>query len=476
MTIPLTVALLTRNRSHYLKQSLAAIIGQTYRDFELLVLDNGSTDDTAQVVLACGDPRLRYIRNPPGHGAIFNAASAQWIARGQLLLVTHDDDIMEADMLARQMTMFDAQPELTAIWTNKSIIDADGNTVQRWFSAPGADRVFAPGEFIARAAVENLWHPPSSLMFRHRLLPRASLRRKYLGLPGGGTPPEGGSDLLAPALLNLAGPVAFLNAPLLRYRQHGGQETHRIHVAQVAIHSYRTLRKHLRRTAYRREYEPLYDAQICRFQAQELVVEAGDARLGARRIDRLARMLGRATAGIDANPRAGHLLLPLMILLLQHGVVEPVARIMAAMGAPDPTAPRSVHALHRWCRLRQDGVNLFGDAAAPQRIAILGSVFISALLIHEAREAGVHVVCCLDSNGTRQGRDWLGVPIHAPAWLATAGGTVDSVLLSPERDHESELVEFIHAHDRTATVASWKDLVDTAQHPAGHGPGRRIRQ
>ena len=184
--VPLTVALLTYNRAHYLRQSLEAIVDQTWGDFELLVLDNGSTDETPQVVLSFNDPRLRYVRNPPGSTARFNNMSALWLFRGERLLITHDDDIMEPDMLKRQMALIAAHPELTAVWTNKSIIDKHGKQVQAWFSAPGPDRIFARGEFIARAAVENLWHPPSSLIFSPRLQSLKKLQQAYLAA----TPPS----------------------------------------------------------------------------------------------------------------------------------------------------------------------------------------------------------------------------------------------------------------------------------------------
>ena len=86
MSIPLTVALLTYDRSHYLRQTLKAIMEQYYTEFELLVLDNGSTDDTADAVLSMRDDRLRYMRNPLGYTARFNGLSAIWIARGERLL------------------------------------------------------------------------------------------------------------------------------------------------------------------------------------------------------------------------------------------------------------------------------------------------------------------------------------------------------------------------------------------------------
>ncbi|TBU99965.1 glycosyltransferase family A protein [Stutzerimonas kirkiae] len=469
MTFPLTVALLTYNRSHYLRESLSAILEQTYRDFELLVLDNGSSDDTPHVVLGFQDERIRYIRNAPGGSPGFNAISAQWIARGERLLITHDDDIMEPDMLERQMALIAARPELTAVWTNKSIIDENGTQVQPWFTPPGADRIFERGEFIARAAEESLWYPPSSLIFVPRLLAStASLRQSYLL----GTPAlrqrkttKGSSDLIPPALMNLKGPVAFLNAPLLRYRQHATQETHHVHVARAALYSFQALQRLVRKTSFREEYEPVFAAQIARFEAQDLVIDIDQPAFDRPMLKRLAGLLGKGAAGIAANPRAGQPLLPLIVLLIQGGArgAEEACKVLDGIEAPNAQAPRSIRSLYRWAGLRRDGGNLFAGLAPQARVVILGSVLVSALLVNEARAAGATVVCCLDSNVTRQGRTWLGVPIVAPSWLASCDEPVDLIVLSSERDHEQELEELIRRHDATTPIASWKGLVEAAK-------------
>lgn len=107
----MTVALLTYNRLHYLEQSIAAVLGQSYEDFELLVLDNGSTDGTAESLLRLDDPRIRYVRNSRNISTVeFNCLSAYHLALGRRVIVTHDDDIMERDMLERQMRFMDCNP------------------------------------------------------------------------------------------------------------------------------------------------------------------------------------------------------------------------------------------------------------------------------------------------------------------------------------------------------------------------------
>lgn len=67
-SIQLSVSVLTYNRGHngYLRTAMDAILAQTYADFELLVIDNHSSDETAEIVLSYRDRRLTYIRLPPG--------------------------------------------------------------------------------------------------------------------------------------------------------------------------------------------------------------------------------------------------------------------------------------------------------------------------------------------------------------------------------------------------------------------------
>jgi len=72
MSIPLTIAVLTYNRVNYLEQAIGGILAQTYGDFELLILDNGSTDHTPHYVISLNDQRIRYVRNPPNSPIEFN--------------------------------------------------------------------------------------------------------------------------------------------------------------------------------------------------------------------------------------------------------------------------------------------------------------------------------------------------------------------------------------------------------------------
>ena len=477
MKIPLTVALLTYNRPHYLQESLQAVVGQTYGDFELLVLDNGSTDHTPDVVLGFKDKRIRYVRNAPGHPASFNGLSAVLFARGVRLLVTHDDDVMEPDMLEQQMALLARHPELTAVWTNQSIINEHGQLLQTDLNPPGPTRIYAMGEYIASMPEERQWHAPSSLIFTPGLLPLTTLHRKYLDIPVGTGKPmvaEGSNDYILPAEMNLKGPVAFLNQPLLRYRQHPMQETNHNDLTGGVLHGFKEMRRFATRTPCGRDVLPIFDALISRYAAQDLMTRVDTPLPGHVTRRRLRNLLERNLQGISAVPRATYQLLPLALLLVQLEQHPAARALLAELPPPGPNLQTSIHRCHQWVRRRLAGENLFTAFPAGSRIVILGSVLISALLVIEARQAGLEVVCCLDSSVTRQGHTWLGVEIMPPAWLADNHSPLDLIVLSSERDHEDELFPLIGRYDATTPIVSWKQLADptwarTPPHAPQHG-------
>ena len=98
-----TVALLTFNRSEYLKYSIEAILNQSYEQFEFLIIDNGSTDNTTSIILKYNDPRIKYIRLPLGGNSAVSFFNAIKLSQGKYILITHDDDILEKDLLKKQI-------------------------------------------------------------------------------------------------------------------------------------------------------------------------------------------------------------------------------------------------------------------------------------------------------------------------------------------------------------------------------------
>lgn len=101
-----TVSISTHNRSHLLKQAIQSALAQTVQDFEIVIVDDGSTDDTAAVVAEFGDDRIRYFyQEQAGIAAARNRAADE--SRGEYTAVLDDDDLMPAERLEWQLAAMD---------------------------------------------------------------------------------------------------------------------------------------------------------------------------------------------------------------------------------------------------------------------------------------------------------------------------------------------------------------------------------
>lgn len=114
------------NGGAFIEETLRSILAQTYRDFELLVTDNRSTDGTVGIVRGFTDPRIRLIINDTNLGAIgnFNAALAE--ARGERVKIVCADDLLDPTCLERQMAALDAEPGAVLACCARRIIDHRG--------------------------------------------------------------------------------------------------------------------------------------------------------------------------------------------------------------------------------------------------------------------------------------------------------------------------------------------------------------
>ncbi|MGE0735482.1 MAG: glycosyltransferase family 2 protein [Alphaproteobacteria bacterium] len=104
-----SVVLPTRNRSALLQRAIASVERQTYPHWELLIVDDGSTDGTQAFLAALGNPRIRHFRaDGVGAGAARNVALAE--ARGELVAYLDDDNIMMPNWLKSIVWGFEQRP------------------------------------------------------------------------------------------------------------------------------------------------------------------------------------------------------------------------------------------------------------------------------------------------------------------------------------------------------------------------------
>jgi len=110
----------------HVRESLDSILGQTYPNLEVLVMDDASTDGSAEVAAGFDDPRLQLHRNERNLGQFANVNTGIRLARGELIAIHHADDVYERDLLAEQVRYLEAVPEAGAVFALDSFIGPAG--------------------------------------------------------------------------------------------------------------------------------------------------------------------------------------------------------------------------------------------------------------------------------------------------------------------------------------------------------------
>ncbi len=120
-----TIVIPVHNGAATLRQAIDSALAQTYPDFEVLVVDDGSTDASAEIAASYDDPRLRLHRQPNGG---LNAARNAGIreGRGDYIGLLDADDIWEPTKLALHAAHLDADPGIGLSFSGSWMMDADG--------------------------------------------------------------------------------------------------------------------------------------------------------------------------------------------------------------------------------------------------------------------------------------------------------------------------------------------------------------
>lgn len=132
-TVPrLSVGLPVYNGSNYVAESIEALLGQTFEDFELIISDNASTDDTGDICrrYAKADSRISYFRQPRNVGLSPNHNFCVEQSRAELFKWASGDDLYARDLLERCVTALDEHPEVVLAHSWTAMVDGDGKLFQ----------------------------------------------------------------------------------------------------------------------------------------------------------------------------------------------------------------------------------------------------------------------------------------------------------------------------------------------------------
>lgn len=123
-----SIVLPTYNGSRYLAESLDSCLAQTAKDWELIIVDDGSTDSTSEIIAryVAMDPRIRSIRNPVNRRTPGSLNTGFGASAGQLLTWTSDDNRFRPNAIEELSRCLQAHPDVGFVYSTMTLIDSEG--------------------------------------------------------------------------------------------------------------------------------------------------------------------------------------------------------------------------------------------------------------------------------------------------------------------------------------------------------------
>ncbi len=227
MNPKVSVCMPNYNYGRFLPEAIESVLRQTYRDFEFIIIDNCSTDNSIEIVreYALSDPRIKFTVNECNIGLVNNLNLCLQKARGEYIKFLFSDDVLTSETtLERMVSVLDRMSKVALVASARDVIDEQSQIIKRWIEYK--DREDYKGSKIIRDCLieqKNRIGEPSVVMFR-----RAHA--------------DSGFDLRYRQLVDLAmwlhilerGDFAYIDEPLCAFRVHQEQQTN-VNICDTSI-------------------------------------------------------------------------------------------------------------------------------------------------------------------------------------------------------------------------------------------------
>lgn len=218
-----TVIIPNFNHARFLEKRLSSVLNQTFQDFEIIYLDDGSTDESSQVFAKfAADPRIRAVVNEVNGGIPFK----QWNkgvrqARGEYVWIAESDDYADNSFLSRLVEVLDGNPRVGLAYCSSLLVD-EADNVQVWSLPQRWEKDFInEGQAECRSyfLIKNNIANASAVLIRRSVYEQVGYADETMVFCG---------DWLMWVSMLLISDLAFISEPLNYYRRHPGSVSSRM--------------------------------------------------------------------------------------------------------------------------------------------------------------------------------------------------------------------------------------------------------
>jgi glycosyltransferase involved in cell wall biosynthesis len=228
-----SICIPVRDGSRWIDEAIDSVFAQSYSDIELVVVDDGSRDDTLERVRARSDERVRAVVNENPAGPAANHSRCVEVARGELVKFLHHDDVLYPSCVERMAGVLETHPNVGLVFSRRDVLLEDPHDAGalRWRESYGdlharfeAIEAVTRGSDVLRQYVPALRGPhvdnwigePSAVMVRRSCFDRVGLFNSRMRLT---------YDLEMWLRIAAAFDVGFIDEPLVGYRHHSSSWT-----------------------------------------------------------------------------------------------------------------------------------------------------------------------------------------------------------------------------------------------------------
>jgi len=235
----LSVALLTYNREYYIKYSLQAILAQNHKNFELIIIDNGSTDNTHSIVYEYIKNRKNtvFVRLDKYSDPNNSYLTALMYASNPFVLITHDDDILYPNYLSKCLNVLSIYNDIGLISSNISLINENGKLISKKLYSDNLfnnDLIIKKKEYVDLYFKHGIWLPtPTHVINRKNYFDIFNNNRIYKSIFNNLEYNKKNKknkrlirgDIELVIALNEINDLYFINDVNLKHRQHNNQDS-----------------------------------------------------------------------------------------------------------------------------------------------------------------------------------------------------------------------------------------------------------
>jgi glycosyltransferase involved in cell wall biosynthesis len=215
----LSIGMPLYNAENYLREALDSILKQSFKDFELIISDNGSTDSTQKICenYARKDKRIKYIRHEKNKGAAWNFNYVVGMAEGKYFKWAAHDDNLAKDFLKECINVLEKNDDIILVYAKAKIIDGQGKVTELYSDKLNltSPKINVRYKMFHRAFTGHFWCNAVFGVIRLNILKKTHMIRNFIS-----------SDVVLLGELSLYGKMYEISEYLFYQRIHPENSTH----------------------------------------------------------------------------------------------------------------------------------------------------------------------------------------------------------------------------------------------------------